>query len=381
MVTTEDFILKNRNADVATLALQRNRYPDVDIDFALQQIEGYQRAKDKLPTLSQIDGWWFPPRLNIEQCSSEQSAHYKSSLLSGKTLIDLTGGYGVDCYFLSRNFLHTDYVELSSELCRIAEHNFRLLTGAITVHQMDCTDYLKSSPSVDCIYIDPARRGKMGNKVVRLEDCLPNVVEIYPLIKEHCKVLLLKLSPMLDIDTALRALPDAQRLHIVEVNGEVKELLILCNFAEHSPLRITAAQLTAIGCKSFSFTPEEEKNAVCPMADRVERYIYEPAPSILKAGAFKTVGDRYKVLKWDNNTHLYTSEHLVQDFPGRVFKVVERVQKKDIVGTQANLLTRNYPQDTMALRKSLRLRDGGSRYIIGARLAGLPLLILAERLQ
>ncbi len=380
-MVTEDFIRQHLDADVCALALQRNRYPDVDIDFALRQIEGYQRAKEKLPTLSRVDGWWFPPRLNIEQCSSEATARYKASLLNGNTLTDLTGGYGIDCYFLSENFLYTDYVEQQNELCRIAEHNFQLTHRPVVVHEQDCLEYIRAMSSVDCIYMDPARRGKSGMKVVRLEDCQPDILDIYPLLKARCKVLLLKLSPMLDVSNALDALPDAGEVHIVEVNGEVKELLVLCNFVTSVPLSIKAVQLTKTTCRCFSFMPDEEKHAGCLMASELERYLYEPAPSVLKAGAFRTISERYHVAKLASNTHLYTSSSLVCGFPGRIFEVTALPPKKDLRKRRCNLITRNYPQDTALLRRSLQLRDGGNQYLIGTRLGSQPLLILANRIQ
>lgn len=378
---TEEFIREHRDADVYSLALQRSRYPQVDIDFALRQIEGYQRAKEKLPTLSAQDGWLFPARLNIEQCSSEQTARYKASLVGGESLADLTGGYGIDSYYLSEKFRHTDYVEQQSELCEIAEHNFRLSARAISVHNTDCLDYLRTMKPVDCIYMDPARRGGKSEKVVRIEDCRPDVASIYPLLRERCRVLLLKLSPMLDLDMALRALPATEEVHVVEAGGEVKELLVLCRFDGQGSRCIKAVQLTGGACHTFRFTHEEEKGSVCKMASRLERYLYEPSPSILKAGAFKTVSARYGVAKLAGNTHLYTSDALVEGFAGRIFEVVALTQKAAVRGRQVNLITRNYPEATTALHRSLRLRDGGEQYLIGTKLGTQPILILANRLQ
>ncbi len=378
---TEEFIREHRDADVYALALQRGRYPEVDIDFALRQIEGYQRAKEKLPTLAETEGWWFPARLNIEQCSSEVTARYKASLVEGDSLVDLTGGYGIDSYYLSEKFRHTDYVEQQSELCGIAEHNFRLTARAIAVHNTDSLDYLQTMMPVDCIYIDPARRGKKGEKVVRLEECQPDVASVYPLLRERCRVLLLKLSPMLDLGMALRALPAMEEVHIVEVNGEVKELLMLCRFDGHNPLSIRAVQLTGTASSTFCFALDEEKESACIMASCLKRYLYEPSPSILKAGAFKTVSARYGVAKLARNTHLYTSDELATGFAGRIFEVVGLVQKSAIRGRQLNLITRNYPETTNALHRSLQLRDGGEQYLIGTRLGAQPVLILANRVQ
>ncbi len=381
MVTAE-FIKQYRDADVLTLALQRNRYPEVDIDFALQQIEGYQRSRDKLPTLSNIEGWLFPPRLNIEQCSSEATAQFKASLVQGNTLVDLTGGYGIDTYFLSQHFRHTDYVEQNAQLAQIADHNFRLTKRDICVHNALSQDFLEAMPKVDCIYLDPARRGRAGQKVVRMEDCQPNVVELYPQLRQHCDILLLKLSPICDIDVALRSLPDAEAVYVVESNGEVKELLVLCRFANTRPITITAVQLTkADAPHTFTFAPEEEHVAMPHLATQLGQYLYEPAPAILKAGAFKTVGNRYNIAKLAINTHLYTAEQYIPDFRGRVFRIVSVAQKKELQQRQLNIITRNYPQDIVALRRSLRIKEGGSDYLIATRLCAQPMLLLAQRLQ
>ncbi len=381
MVTAE-FIREYRDADVLTLALQCNRYPDVDIDFALQQIEGYQRSRDKLPTLSNIDDWLFPPRLNIEQCSSEATAQFKASLVQGDTLVDLTGGYGIDTYYISQHFRHTDYVEQNAQLSQIASHNFSLTQRDICVHNTLSQSFLEAMSHVDCIYLDPARRGRAGQKVVRLEDCQPNVVELYPLLQQHCDTLLLKLSPICDIDIALHALPNAEQVYAVESNGEVKELLVLCRFSNTKPISITAVQLNKSNPPhTFTFTPDEEHAAVSYIATHLESYLYEPASSILKAGAFKTVGNRYNIAKLATNTHLYTADQYMPDFQGRVFRILSVAQKKELQHRQLNVITRNYPQDIVALRHNLRIKEGGTDYLIATRLASQPILLLAQRLQ
>lgn len=360
----------------------------------LQQVEGRERTADKLPTFAQIEDWWYPVRLSCEQCSSELAAKYKASLLSAISIqpsafLDLTGGYGVDTYFLSERFAHTDYVEQNEELCRIAEHNFNVQSDnvrctKVSIHNSTAEEFLKTAGEYDLIFLDPARRDSHGGKVFRLEDCTPNVVELLPTLLRHGKQIMLKLSPMLDLTQALRELSAVSHqpsdivwdCHIVAIKNEVKELLLLSG---------GTGQITAIDLEkkeqAFCFTREEEQN--CQMVNgKCEngKWLYEPSAAILKAGAYKLVGARYGLQKLDVNTHLYTSERLVTDFPGRKWKIEQVVRdRKDLPAElkQANVLTRNYPMTPEQLKKKLHLRDGGTAYLIGARIQGKPTVVRA----
>ena len=376
---------------VNDLALQRNKYKhlsDEEWRWFLQQVEGRERTADKLPTFAAIDDWWYPVRLSCEQCSSEATARYKASILRRTIrgrLLDLTGGYGVDTYFLSEQFSHTDYVEQNAELCRIATHNFA--AKPITIHHSTAEDFLASAGQYDLIFLDPARRDSYGGKVFRLEDCTPNVVELLPALLTHGKRIMIKLSPMLDITQAVTTLSQVTwDIYVVAIKNEVKEVLLMSG---------GAGQITAIDLskkeQAFTFTREEESvsEAVCQSEGRSvlcqtqSVYLYEPNAAILKAGAYKLVAQRFGLQKLDINTHLYCSEELVADFPGRVWKVKEPTptlpKGKEI--KQANVLVRNYPLTAEQLKKKLHLRDGGTAYVIGCRVAGKPTVILAERLQ
>ena len=381
VTATELFIEQHAGDDITRLALQRNRYPGVDIDFALRQIEGRQRTKDKLSAISHIAGWHYPQRLGLEQCSSEPTARYKSALLQGDTLTDLTGGFGIDTFFLSERFRLTHYVERQTELCDIARHNFALTDRSVEVHNMDSVDYLAAMPKVDCIYLDPARRSASGNKVFRLEDCEPDVTAIYTLLRQKCDTLLLKLSPMLDIAAALQALPHAAEVHVLSVKGEVKETLVLCRFPDTVPLRICAVNLLHDGQQTFSFLPDEEKNAVPTYAKELCTYLYEPNLSILKAGAFRTVAVQFGLWKLGVNTHLYTADRLLPDFPGRIFRLLPLPDKKALRRQAFHVITRNYPQTTDVLRRQLKIHEGGDNYLIGTRIADRPVLLMAERIS
>ena len=388
------------------LALQRDKYrqmTDEEWRWFLQQVEGRERTADKLPTFAAIEDWWYPVRLSCEQCSSEAAARYKAelvvspvraSLVVGSRMVDLTGGYGVDTYFLSERFAHTDYVEQNEELCRIAEHNKGLwVTGYglrdISIHNSTAEEFLKTAGEYDLIFLDPARRDSHGGKVFRLEDCTPNVVELLPTLLRHGKQIMLKLSPMLDLTQAINKLQSDKGtkdqvtkwdVHVVAIKNEVKEVLVVSRLSlEDRPQTITCIDLVEPE-KAFVFTKEQETN--CPLAINPSpfAFIYEPNAAILKAGAYKLVGARYGLQKLDVNTHLYTSERLVTDFPGRKWKIEQVVRdRKDLPAElkQANVLTRNYPMTPEQLKKKLHLRDGGTAYLIGARIQGKPTIVRA----
>lgn len=397
---------------VQDLALQRDKYrhlSDEEWRWFLQQVEGRERTADKLPTFAQIPDWWYPVRLSCEQCSSELAARYKASLLSAisqvrpaSAFLDLTGGYGVDTYFLSERFAHTDYVEQNEELCRIVAHNFGLQPSAIShqhsdisIHNSTAEEFLKTAGEYDLIFLDPARRDSHGGKVFRLEDCTPNVVELLPTLLRHGKQIMLKLSPMLDLTQAVRELSAVSHqpsdivwdCHIVAIKNEVKEVLVVSRLSlEDRPQTITCIDL-AEPEKAFLFSREEESVAVAsyqPSAFSLQTsaisYLYEPNAAILKAGAYKLVGARYGLQKLDVNTHLYCSDHLVTDFPGRKWRIEQVVRdRKDLPAElkQANVLTRNYPMTPEQLKKKLHLRDGGTAYMIGARIQGKPMVVRA----
>jgi len=367
---------------VQDLALQRNKYKhlsDEEWRWFLQQVEGHERTADKLPTFAAIEDWWYPVRLSCEQCSSELTARYKASLVSGATMVDLTGGYGVDTYFLSERFAHTDYVEQNEELCRIAAHNFSLIDNrkSIIVHNSSAEAFLKTAGQYDLIFMDPARRDSHGGKVFRLADCTPNVVELLPTLLAHGKRLIIKLSPMLDLTQAVKELSQVTwDVHIVAIKNEVKELLLVSG---------GTGQITAIDLaepeKAFVYTKEQETN--CPLAINPSpfAFIYEPNAAILKAGAYKLVAERFGLHKLDVNTHLYASDTLVENFPGRIWRIQSPITNHQLPISQANVLTRNYPLTPEQLKKKYRLKDGGDSYLIGCRVNGKPTLYTAERIN
>ena len=384
---------------VEELALQRKRYAhlsDEEWRWMLQQVEGRQRTHDKLPTFAQIEDWWYPVRLSCEQCSSEATARYKAAIIrqlgeKQDILIDLTGGYGVDTYFLSEQTTQAHYVECNEELCRIAQHNFQIANKPIHVHNTSAEDFLAQysmagSVSSDVkkevvVYLDPARRDAHGGKVFRIEDCEPNIIKILPSLRAISNTILIKFSPMLDITSALQSLGNEWDVHVVALHNEVKEIIFVTGNN-----RIHAVNILHEGNDQFSFTRSEEKSALCAMADCICEYIYEPNAAIIKAGAFRLVSERYQLHKLDHNTHLYTTDQLIADFPGRVWKVTAQPIKnqRDIaaLGIQrAAILTRNYPLTPEELRKKFKVQESDSHFLIGARIATKPTLILAERIH
>ena len=384
---------------VEELALQRKRYAhlsDEEWRWMLQQVEGRQRTHDKLPTFAQIEDWWYPVRLSCEQCSSEATARYKTAIIrqlgeKQDILIDLTGGYGVDTYFLSEQTTQAHYVERNEELCRIAQHNFQIANKPIHVHNTSAEDFLAQysmagSVSSDVkkevvVYLDPARRDAHGGKVFRIEDCEPNIIKILPSLRAISNTILIKFSPMLDITSALQSLGNEWDVHVVALHNEVKEIIFVTGYN-----RIHAVNILHEGNDQFSFTRSEEKSALCAMADCICEYIYEPNAAIIKAGAFRLVSERYQLHKLDHNTHLYTADQLTENFPGRVWKVIAQPIKnqRDIAALsiqRAAILTRNYPLTPEELRKKFKLQESDSHFLIGARIATKPTLILAERIH
>ena len=402
---------------VQDLALQRNKYKhltDAEWRWFLQQVEGRERTAEKLPTFAAIEDWWYPVRLSCEQCSSELTAKYKAEIIhpslkgrDGVRLLDLTGGYGVDTLFLSELFEHTHYVEQNAELCRIMEHNKeikneKLKIKNISVHNCTAEEFLSSTlqggveGGFSLIYVDPARRDSHGGKVFHLEDCTPNVIELLPELLKHSQRLLFKLSPMLDISQAIKELqapphlPKGEEIiwdvHVVAVKNEVKEVLLVSTRGQSTKDKggtITAIDLSCPE-QAFTFTREEESAAISlpfRTMSGLGFYLYEPNAAILKAGAYKLISQRFNLHKLDPNTHLYASDQYVPHFPGRVWKVSPLPSQKERVIQQANVLVRNYPLTAEQLKKKMRLKDGGTEYIIGCRVAGKPVVFLAERLH
>lgn len=369
---TKAFIIAHQHDDVRKLALKARNFPLVNMSQAITQIAGKQVIAKKIPSWSKVDELLFPPHLPLEQCSSEATARYKASLIEGNTLVDLTGGFGVDCAFLSANFTQIYYVERQEELAELVQQNFRTLgLNHITVVNQDSVAFLDQMPPVDCIYIDPARRDTHGGKIVGVADCEPDVGALEHALLAKAKRVLIKLSPMLDIAAALQTLSHTVAVYVVSVQNECKELLLLLEQEPCENGLVTCVNITKEGRQTFTFTYKEEREATCAYASDVKEYLYEPTASILKAGAFKAVACCFNLEKLHPSSHLYTSNELIKDFPGRVFLVisVSSVKEKSLSELRkANIATRNFPLTANELRKKLKLTEGGDHYLFGTTL-------------
>ncbi len=375
---TQKFISENIHSDLNKLLLIKRSDAEINYEFAFRQIAGLQRIRYKIPSFYNTKNILFPPQLNIEQSSSESTALYKKSLCEGNTLIDITGGFGIDFYFISQGFESAIYVERNEDLCNIAAHNFKALGASkISIINDDAVNFIDNMPTSDCVFVDPARRDKIGGKTVFLEDCEPNITQFYKKILRKTDLLLVKLSPMLDITAAINALSNVHEVHVVSVENECKEILLLlkpfdCEVIKYKTVNLLKNNIV----EKFEFTKESELKVICNFSSVVQHYLYEPNSSILKAGAFKSISKLYSINKLHVNTHLYTSENQIFEFPGRSFKVIKvwGINKKELVElkkqvSKANISTRNFPLKPEELKKKTGIADGGNTYLFGCTLA------------
>ncbi len=388
----QEFIKQHAQDDEQQLLLKHKTIFDIPASIIAWQISGRKKAKTKIPFYYNSLNIVYPPGINLEQSSSEETAVFKASILSEylpakNTLIDLTGGFGVDSFFFSKIFNHVKYLEPNAELLGYAKHNHKVLSAENIEHiNSTAEDFLNSfTAQVDCFFIDPSRRTNSNQKVFRLAECEPNIVALHPQIFEHSKNLLVKAAPLLDLQQGLLELKTVKDVWVVSVKNEVKELLFLCEKDFQAEPLITAVNLSS-DHKAFSFKLSDEKISKPDFFDPLS-YLYEPNASILKAGAFKIVAQQFSLKKLHPSTHLYTSNILVSDFPGRIFRV-DGFLKADAKSakvlfpeSKANVITRNYPLTPDELKKKLKLQDGGEKYLIGCSGEKQKFLIAATRLK
>ena len=376
---TIDFIHIHAEADVRQLALQGTKNPEVDLSFALEQIAGRQKAKTKLPSWAAVDGIVYPPHLSMEQCSSEQTARYKA-LIAGKgaLIVDLTAGFGVDMAFMSQGFQKAIYVERQAPLCAISSENFKLLgLNHIEVICADGVEYLHQLEHADLIFLDPARRDNHGARTYGIADCTPNVLELRDELFEKADRVMLKLSPMLDWRKAVEDLGHVNEVHIVSVDNECKELLLILS-KEEKPLKLFCVNNDQVFEGDQGDWLNERSIAEIRVPDPLssQAYLFEPNASIMKAGCFTLLEQRFNVSQLDKNSHLFVSDHDISDFPGRRFTIEKttsmnkRELKTALAGIdRANITVRNFPLSVAELRKRLKLKDGGNLYLFATTLA------------
>ncbi len=362
------FTQENLNEDLTKLILKGSPFPNVSIQEIATQISGLKKAKNKLPTWFGNQDILYPPNLNLEQTSSEVTAKYKSELINGDTLIDLTGGFGIDDYYFSKSFKKVVHCELSEELSKIAAYNFSVLNVLnIETHIGDGVQILKNfNEKVDWIYLDPARRDDYGGKVFLLEQCTPSVPDNLKLLFQKSENILIKSSPLLDLSAGIAELRKVVEIHIVSVNNEVKELLWILNRNISKEIII----------KTINITKKETQYFGAILDDKAEpshyslplKFIYEPNPAIMKSKLFGALSTKTNTFKLQSNSHLFTSEEL-QAFPGRSFQILniisynKKALKKHLKLKKANITTRNFPKSVSELRRELKIEDGGNQFI------------------
>lgn len=370
------FVQDHLSEDPALLLLKNHGKVNFDLKEAVQQISARQKASKKLPEWVAEPRVIFPVSISLEQSSSEETAKSKAATLSGRLMIDLTGGFGVDSYYLGQNFDRAIYCEQKEELAQIAQHNLEILAPAkFEVVIGDGLDFLeKANLHFELIYADPARRGSGNQKLYKLQDCQPDVVSSWDLMKSKSDQILLKLSPMLDISQAWLELRDIQKITVVSVKNEVKELLLHWEKGKASKeKRIEVVDLGS-DFPPFDYKIEEE-NAAQSSFGEVEKFIVEPLSGILKAGAFRLFGARFRLKKLEANSHLYTSEEVPTSIPGRVFEVIRAISPKKLEikalfpSGKVNVICRNYVTGAEDLKKKLGLKDGGEDFLIGTKTA------------
>src|SRR5690606_3402346 len=363
----QNFIHHNVGADIKSLSLKGNPFPEVDYKEILNQIEAKTKAQHKLPTWFQAENIIYPSKVSVEQTSSEITAQYKSNITSGNRIIDLTGGFGVDCYYFSQGFKEVLHCEINSELSRIVQHNFKVLNRPnISCYAQDGLEVLKTqNQKFDWIFIDPSRRNDLKGKVFLLKDCLPDVTVLLDDYLQFSDKILIKTSPIYDISVGLSELKFIKTIHIVSVENEVKELLFELHKDYKGSIKIKTVNFTKSTKETFDF--ELDNNIVVALSEP-KKYLYEPNASIMKSQGFGSLSKGYSLKKLHKHSHLFTSDSLI-DFPGRRFEIEKIIpykkeeMKNNLQEKKANVSTRNFPESVEQIRKKWKINDGGDSYV------------------
>lgn len=362
----QQFIETHTEADIHRLALQKNPFPELPFTQILEQISGRQKAKNKLPHWFAAKNILYPSKISIEQTSSEKTAAYKASLISGETLIDLTGGFGVDDFYFAKTFKMVTHCEANEKLSAIAKHNFQQLqVSHCEFYSGDSKEILQQlHRNFDWIYLDPSRRNEQKGKVFMLRDCEPNVPELLDFYFQYSNQILIKTAPILDITAGLSELRNVRQIHIIALENEVKELLWEISKGYNGVIKISTVNLKKNGDDYFDFNWNE---SLQPSYGLPKTYLYEPNAAIMKSGGFNAIGLQFGLEKLHPHSQLFTAETLV-DFPGRIFKVEYNIayQKSEmktlLEQTKANITVRNFPDTVETIRKKWKITNGGDRF-------------------
>ncbi len=379
----QDYIRLNADVDVNKIILKGSPFKGIDVKEIANQIQGKKATAKKLPLWANTDGIIYPPKLNLEQSSSEITALYKSKLVKNAKLVDLTGGFGVDDFYFAKEAKEVVHCELNTQLSALAQHNNQLLGAQnITFHTGDSHEYLQKIQQTDIIYTDPSRRVE-NSKVFLLQDCEPNIIQHLDFYLSKASKIILKAAPILDIYAAVKALKYVSEIHVVSVNNECKELLFIIE-KQASATKIICALLSVDHQNILEFPYLEEENIISPSYKNPETYLYEPDAAILKAGLFKSIAQKFDLYKLHQHSHVYTSTVLKQDFPGRVLKIkayydLKQFSRQQI--EQANVICRNFPLKPEEVKKKFKIKDGGDTYLYCTTISnGLKIMIIAERI-
>ena len=366
--SVQEFINNNLNSNLSDLILKGIPFNTIDSKLIIEQIESKKKCQLKLPTWYNTKQIYYPNKLNIEQTSSEIAAAYKAKLINGNSIIDITGGFGVVCYYFSKQFKEVIHCEIDENLSKIVEYNSaQLNVDSITCFAKDGIKFLENSiKNFDWIFADPSRRHESKGKVIYLKDCIPNIPLHIDTLFRSSNNILIKTSPLLDITVGLNELKFVKEIHIVAIENEVKELLWVLNKNYNSSIVIKTINIKKNLSECFNFNLENEAFSEVEYKEP-QNYLYEPNSAILKSGAFKTISKNYNISKLHQHSHLYTSEHF-KDFPGRIFKINKimpynkQLLKKELM-YKANITIRNFPETVQQLRKKFKIAEGGLDYL------------------
>ena len=362
----QDYIKKIKHEDIKSIGLKKSPFSTISPAEIAQQLKGLQVAKHKFPTLYSCEKIFFPPSINLEQASSEATANYKATLVNGKNLVDLTAGFGIDTMAFSKSFDKVYHIEQNEELSEIVKHNASILAPNLETFTGTFQAFFNENPTLkfDVIYLDPARRNSGGRKFI-LEDLEPNILEWIPIFFEKSDKIIIKLSPLLDITSTLQQVKNIAEIHIVALKNEVKDFLLILDKNNSSKNPLIKAVNLENNQPEFEFLYEDEQYANAKFGD-VANYIYEPNVAILKTGAFKLLSEKFNLIKLHPNTQLYTSDKIIENFPGKIYRVESQINnpKKEILKIKANVLVKNYSQPIDIVKKKFKIVDGGDITLI-----------------